>query len=203
MSDDETRPFKIQSPGRPGLYFYEGDAGNCARRLLPATAWPKTEALEWLLSLLRGDVYSGHEGTARVEAARLVVEHAQDAVPATVFNVDRSRQAWRGEEALVTALQRVHDAAHELKSPPGTWSLEVQPPPASDRPHTVFVVEVAGGGAGKLVVGVAGRQEAAKDMAAEDAGHPLDWQAMGPSTLAAAGPRGSGYTITCHGVRVR
>lgn len=194
--------FMIPSPRRPGLYFYEGDAGNCARRLLPATAWPKTEALEWLLSLLRGDAYS-HEGTARVEAARLVVEHAQDAVPATVFNVDRTRQAPRSEDALVTALQRVHEDAHELKSPPGTWSLEVQQPPASDRPHTVFVVEVSGGGAGRLVVGVAGKQEAAKDMAAEDAGQTLTWQAMGPSALAAAGPRGSGYTVTCHGVRVR
>lgn len=186
MSDDETRPFMIPSPRRPGLYFYEGDAGNCARRLLPATAWPKTEALEWLLSLLRGDAYS-HEGTARVEAARLVVEHAQDAVPATVFNVDRTRQA-----------PRIRGA-----SPEGEESLEVQQPPASDRPHTVFVVEVSGGGAGRLVVGVAGKQEAAKDMAAEDAGQTLTWQAMGPSALAAAGPRGSGYTVTCHGVRVR
>lgn len=173
----------IQSPGSAGLYFYEGDYGNCAGKLVRATAHPKTEAIEWLLAVAVRGTWC-HEGSCRVDAARAVLEHATDGIPGPrVFDVDATREAPR---------ERVQ------------MTPEFVPPPDAARPHAVFVVEVSGGGAGKQTIGVAASQEVAKALAADDAGYPLaDWQTLGPSTLAAAGPRGSGYSITCHGVRVR
>ena len=190
-------PFMIPSPGQPGLYYYEGDFSNCPRKLLRATAWPRTEAIEWLLALMRGDAFS-HEGSARVDAARAVLEHAQDVRPATVFDVDSSREKPR-------------DWAPPLDRSAATVEPTFVPPPApGERPHSVFVVEVLHGGAGPAVVAVCASQEVAQRAAAEDAGAPrLVWKSENPSCvsaphpLAGLSPGGTRYTVTCHGVRVR